>query len=70
LIEEKPLYLFRKGPRIGISYDGKILPLEYQDVARYWCCGFSVNNPAVDSNGAHFFGKRDGVWYYLVVDVK
>jgi hypothetical protein len=70
LIEEKPLYLFRKGPRISISYDGKILPLEYQDVARYWCCGFSANNPAVDSNGAHFFGKRNGVWFYVVVDVR
>jgi len=70
LIEEKPLYLFRKGPRIGLSYDGKILPLEYQDVARYKCCGFSVNNPGIDSNGAHFFGKRNGVWYYVVVNVK
>gem|GEM_PF-1332467 len=70
LIEDKPIYLFRKEARIGISYDGKILPLEYQDVARYWCCGFSVNNPAVDSNGIHFFGKRNGVWYYVVVDVK
>ncbi|HKY53239.1 MAG TPA: hypothetical protein VJM08_02985 [Anaerolineales bacterium] len=70
LIDDKPTYLFRKGPRIGISYDGRILPLQYQDVARYKCCGFSVNNPGIDSNGAHFFGKRDGVWYYVVVDVK
>ena len=70
LIEDKPTYLFRKGPRVGISYDGKILPLQYQDVARYKCCGYASNNPDIDSNGAHFFGKRDGVWYYVVVDVE
>ena len=70
LIAEKPVYLFRKGPRIGVSYDGKILPLEYQDVARYKCCGFSVNNPSIDSNSIHFFAKRDGVWSYEVVKVK
>lgn len=70
LVVDRPMFLFRKGPRIGVSYDGYILPLQYQDVARYKCCGFSVNNPGIDSNGAHFFGKRDGVWYYVVVEVK
>jgi hypothetical protein len=70
LIAEKPVYLFRKGPRIGVSYDEKILPLQYQDVARYKCCGFAVNNPAIDSKGIHFFAKRDGVWYYVVVKVE
>ena len=70
LVEDKPIYLFRKGPRIGISYDGKILPLEYQNVARYLCCGYSANNPQIDSSGLHFYGKRNGVWYYVVVDVR
>ena len=70
LIAEKPVYLFRKGPRIGISYDGKILPLQYQDVARYKCCGFAVNNPSIDGTSIHFFAKRDGVWYYVVVKFK
>ena len=70
LVEDKPIYLFRKGPRIGLSYDGKILALEYQNVARYLCCGYAVNNPQIDSNGLHFYGKRNGVWYYVVVDVR
>jgi len=70
LIAEKPVYLFRKGPRVGISYEGKILPLQYQDVARYKCCGYAANNPSIDSNGVHFFAKRDGVWYYVVVRFK
>jgi hypothetical protein len=67
LIAEKPVYLFRKGPRIGVSYDGKILPLNYEDVARYMCCSPAMNNPSMDSDDIRFFAKRDGVWYYVVV---
>ena len=70
LVDDKPVYLFRKGPRIGFSYDGKILPLEYQDVGHHFCCGFSSNNPYVGEDTAHFFGKRNGVWYYVVVKFK
>jgi hypothetical protein len=67
LIAEKPVYLFRKGPRIGISYDGKILPLNYQNVARHLCCGPGINNPSVEPDGVRFFAKRDGIWYYVAV---
>lgn len=70
LIEDKPIYLFRKGPRIGFSYDGKILPLEYQDIAHHFCCGLASNNPYVGDDAVHFFGIRDGVWYYVVVKIK
>jgi hypothetical protein len=70
LIAEKPVFLFRKGSRIGISYNGKILPLNYQDVARYLCCGPGVNNLSIDPDSVRFFAKRDGVWYYVVVKVK
>ena len=59
-----------KGPRIGFSYDGKILPLEYQEVGHHFCCGFSSNNPYVGEEAAHFFGNRAGVWYYVVVKFK
>ncbi|MBI5965160.1 MAG: hypothetical protein HY863_16905 [Chloroflexi bacterium] len=67
LMDNKPVYFFRKGPRIGLSYDGNILPLEYQEVAHHYCCGFTVNNPYIVNGSAHFFGKRNGVWYYVVV---
>jgi hypothetical protein len=67
LIKDRPTYFFRKGSRIGLSYDGKILPLQYQDVAHGLCCGFAINNPYIGDDAARFFGKRDGVWYYVVV---
>lgn len=63
LIDNKPAYLFRKDGRVGFSYDGKIIPLEYQNVARYWWS----NEPYIGKNSAHFFAEREGVWYYVVV---
>jgi hypothetical protein len=67
LSEDKPIYLFRKGAKLGLSYNGKFLLLPYEDIPRGLCCGLGVNNPGVLDNSMHFFGKRDGVWYYVVV---
>jgi hypothetical protein len=67
LIDDKPAYLLHKDGRAGFSYDGKILPLEYQNIARYMCCGYAVNNPYIGDHSAHFFAERDGVWYYVVI---
>lgn len=67
LIDGNPAYFFRKDGRAGFSYDGKIFPLEYQNIARYMCCGYSVNNPSIGDNSARFFAEREGVWYYVVL---
>jgi hypothetical protein len=67
LIEDKPVYLFRKGARLGLSYDGRVLLLPYEDIPRGLCCGFTVNNPHIYDDSMRFFGKREGVWYYVVV---
>jgi hypothetical protein len=70
LIDDKPAYFFRKGTRVGFSYDGKILPLEYQEVAHHLCCGFASNNPYIGQNAAHVFARRNGLWYYVTVKFK
>ncbi len=36
LIEDKPFYFFRKGSRVGISYDGQFLSLYYDDIPYGW----------------------------------
>jgi len=69
LINDKPFYFFRKGQRVGISYDGQFLPLYYHDVAHGFCCGLALNNPVGNENTVRFFGKRDGIWYYVIVEV-
>ena len=67
LINDKPVYFFRKGARVGISYDGQILPLQYEDVIH----GFRRDPPIyVEDNYLHFYAKRAGVWHYVVVKFK
>lgn len=69
LLNDKPIYLFRKGPRMGLSYDGQFFSLNYEDIARGYCCGLTGNNPVVFDNTLRFFGNRDGVWYYVRLEV-
>ncbi|PKN95160.1 MAG: hypothetical protein CVU44_00300 [Chloroflexi bacterium HGW-Chloroflexi-6] len=70
LLEEKPFYFFRKGPSIGISYDNQFLNIQYDEIIHGYCCGLGLNNPTQHENTIHFFGKRGGVWYYVIVEAK
>ncbi|HIE56816.1 MAG TPA: hypothetical protein EYP88_01100 [Anaerolineales bacterium] len=68
LVNGKPFYFFRRGKRVGISYDGQIWPLYYHDVLRGYCCGLTVNNPMFRGSRVTFFARRDGIWYYVEMD--
>ncbi|NOQ40676.1 MAG: hypothetical protein GQ562_10195 [Anaerolineales bacterium] len=69
-IDDKPFYFFRKGPRVGFSYDGQFFPDYYHEIVHGYCCGLALNNPRMIENTVRFFGKRDGLWYYVVVEIK
>jgi hypothetical protein len=72
LVHDKPVYFFRKGPRLGLSYNDRILPLQYEDIAYAlirsasgkWIQG---NSARILDDSARFYGRRNGVWYYVVV---
>jgi hypothetical protein len=64
LLNGKPFYYFRKGPRVGISYDGVRLPVYYEEVIHYRCCEASMFNAGGNEDMAWFYGLREGVWYY------
>lgn len=68
LVQHNPIYFFRKGSKVGISFNGYILPLQYDDVWHGQCCGGGAYNPGIGANYIHFFGKRDGVWYHVTMD--
>ncbi|NMB67514.1 MAG: hypothetical protein GYA20_01985 [Chloroflexi bacterium] len=70
LINDKPFYFFRKGPRSGFSYDGQFFSTYYQEIIHGFCCGLALNNPRMRDNTLRFFGKRDGVWYYVVLEIR
>ncbi len=67
LVNDKPFYFFRKGPRVGISYDKQFRSLYYDEIIHGYCCGLALNNPRLIGNTISFFGKRDGVWQYVIL---
>ena len=70
LLNDKPFYFFRKGPRVGMSYDGKFLPFYYDYVVHGFCCGLALNNPSWEEDDVRFFAQKDGVWYYVIVETE
>jgi hypothetical protein len=70
LIHDQPFYFFRKGPRIGFSYDGQFFSPYYDEVIHGYCCGLALNNPMMNDHTIRFFGRRDGIWYYVVLVIR
>ncbi len=67
LMDGKPFYFFRKGPRVGISYDEQFHSLYYDEIIHGYCCGYAQDNPRLIGNTISFLGKRDGIWYYVIL---
>lgn len=65
--KDKPLYFFEKRGKMGISYNGNTLPLNYQYVAHYPCC----ENPGirVGEDMIQFFGSRNDSWHYVEMGI-
>jgi hypothetical protein len=67
LVGGRPFYLFRKGPQVGVAYDGQVLPYQYEQVPHYLCCEPSQLNPIGGDSGVRFYGLRRGDWYWVEV---
>lgn len=69
LADGLPLYFYRKADKFGINYDGKVLSKNYDDLIHgFLCCDpgrYSLNS---GDNGAAFYARRNGVWWYVVVE--
>ncbi len=63
----KPFYFFRRGGRIGFSYEGQEVLLGYDRVPHYECCSGAELNPVHAENMVAFFAQRDGKWYYVEI---
>lgn len=69
LLNGKPFYYFRKGPQVGISYDGQVLPVSFEEIIHYRCCEPAMFNNGGNEDMAWFYGLREGKWYYVEVGV-
>jgi hypothetical protein len=71
ILAGKPFYFFAQDGAVQISYNGQVLPIQYDYVPHYGCCeaGFG-RNPKGNDNNYWFFGVREGIWYLVDIYVE
>lgn len=71
LINGEPFYFFAKikNGKVGISFAGRILNYEYDQVQHYLCCEPAAFNPGFAEHVTWFYGLREGKWYYVEMGV-
>lgn len=65
----KPFFFFKKDGEFGLNHGGEEVMLGFDEIAHYYCCGFSVYNPTRYENMVAFFASKDGVRYYVEAGV-
>ncbi len=69
LLLGKPYYFYVKGGETFVSYDGQTLPISYDYVPHYGCCALgTLTNPHGNNAQAWFYGIRDGIWYFVIIE--
>jgi len=69
LMNGKPFFFFKRLGHIGISYNGKEIPLEYTQLPHYLCCSGAAFNPKIAENMVSFFAQRNETWYYVEIGI-
>jgi len=67
LLDGKPFYFYKKDGKFLLSFNNEDLPIVYDEIPHYACCSGSELNPIAGNNWIGFWGKRDGVWYYIEI---
>ena len=65
LLGGQPLYFFVKAGRVGVSYAGKALPHQYDEVIHYRCCEPAAFNVAGNESMVWFHALRGETWHYV-----
>jgi hypothetical protein len=68
-INGRPFYFYKMDGKIGVSYDGVIIPIGYDDIPHYGCCSAGALNPRIAQNIIGFFAWRGLQWYYVEIGV-
>lgn len=63
----KPFYFYRQDGKVRASYNGRTLPVEYDDIPHYGCCSSATLNPEGGANWVGFFAQRGNTWYYTEI---
>jgi len=66
-INGRPIYFFRRNEKVDAWFDGKEIPLDYDEVPHYLCCGDSGLNPKARQGAVLFFGNKNDHWYFVQI---
>jgi hypothetical protein len=61
-LRDQPFFFYKKSGKIGISYAGQEIPLDYDQVLHDGCCSAGTFNPRESQNMTGFFAEKDGAW--------
>jgi hypothetical protein len=61
----KPFYFFIQNGKVGLSYGGETLPVQYDQMIHGQCCEVSNFNPSGNDRMVWFYALRDGIWHYV-----
>lgn len=61
----RPFYFFRRNGKVDAWFDGKEIPLGFDDISHYLCCGDSGLNPKARQGAVLFFGNNGSKWYFV-----
>ena len=65
VLGERPFFFYQRDGRIGISFDGREMAENYDEIPHYNCCSSAQLNPRVSMNMIWFLARRGRDWYYV-----
>jgi hypothetical protein len=65
LINGAPFYFFKKDGKIGASYDGRPIALDYDEIPHYGCCSAGALNPGYAPDMIWYYARLGETWYYV-----
>jgi hypothetical protein len=69
IVNNHPFYFFRQNDIFGFVYNGEVAPVQYDELIHgFLCCDPGLYSVQTDMLGARFYAKRDGVWWYLIIE--
>ena len=77
ILNGKPIYFFEKNQRVGISYDGQELPVDYAEIQHECYPVFqdegACNHPSINTfdkmQMIWYFARRADMWYYVELEL-
>lgn len=69
LVGDKPLYFFKQGGKVRISYNGQVLPAAYDEVLHHLCCEPARYNMGGSDTVVSFYARKGRAWRFVDLGV-